>query len=274
MSPENCKIVLIGAGNVATHLGIALQEKKFSILQVYSRTLSSAKALGERLHTAYTDNLENLNPDASIYLFALKDSVLPEVLNAFPHFPGLFVHTAGSLPMQVFENHAEHYGVLYPLQTFSKERNISFERIPLFVEARYPDDELLLKEVANTISQNVFHLSSEKRKYLHLAAVFACNFTNHLYNLAAEILEEQSIPWEILQPLIQETAAKAEALHPEKAQTGPAIRYDQEVIEKHLSLLSGSNKELYRILSQSIHQKSLTSSRSQQESPPIAESPT
>jgi predicted short-subunit dehydrogenase-like oxidoreductase (DUF2520 family) len=177
-------------------------------------------------------------------------------LKDFPSAAGLWVHTAGSVPIDVFQNsRAKRYGVLYPLQTFSINRKISFDHIPLFIEANQAEDEQLLEKIALSLSDKVIRLSSEKRKHLHLAAVFACNFTNHLYASAAKILEEQNLPWEVLLPLIEETAAKVKALHPKEAQTGPAVRYDTNIINKHLEMLKNDpdKQELYRLLSQSIH---------------------
>ena len=258
LKTQNNSIVLIGAGNVATQLGIALQEKGFPIVQVYSRTLNSAKILGEKLHTNYTNDIQQLNQKADIYIFALKDSVLPEILKELPAVSGLLIHTAGSLPLDIFkESYSRRYAVLYPLQTFSKNRKISFDSIPFFIEANSIEDENLLEEIAFTLSDKVIRLSSEKRKQLHLAAVFACNFSNYIYTCAANILEKQDLPWEFLLPLIQETANKVKELHPKEAQTGPAIRYDQNVINKHLEMLSEepNQQELYKQISQSIYRE-------------------
>jgi predicted short-subunit dehydrogenase-like oxidoreductase (DUF2520 family) len=249
------KIVLLGAGNVATQLGIAFRENGFPVVQVYSRSLASAEALGKRLQTAYTDNLLEINGTANIYIFALKDSALPQVLKELPPFQGLYAHTAGSLPLAVFSDYSERKGVLYPLQTLSKNRDISFRNLPFFVEANSPEDEFLLEEIALKLSGNVTRLSSEKRKYLHLAAVFACNFTNHLYTLATQILEEQGLDRRLLLPLIRETVSKIETMHPQEAQTGPAVRYDKNVIDKHLEMLEAQAhlQELYQQLSEDIH---------------------
>jgi predicted short-subunit dehydrogenase-like oxidoreductase (DUF2520 family) len=250
-------IVLTGAGNVATHLGFALQEKGFSIVQVYSHTLVSAQNLGEKLQTAYTDQLTEIVPDADVYLFSVKDSVLADVIRQIPPNKGLWIHTAGSVPEDVFAGYTNRYGVLYPLQTFSKNRKISFDSIPLFIEAHLPEDEKILSGIASKLSGTVVPLSSEKRKYLHLAAVFACNFTNHLYSLSAQILEKQDLAWNYLIPLIEETALKIKSLHPKEAQTGPAVRNDANVMNNHLDLLADDAKmqQIYRILSENIHRR-------------------
>ncbi len=250
-------IVLIGAGNLATQLGIALQKKGFNLIQVYSRTHESASALGHQLNTAYTHMISEIRPDASVYIFAIKDDALPGLLKEMPPLRGLCAHTAGSIPMDVLAGYAPRRGVLYPLQTFSKNKNVDFDHIPIFIEANNEGDENLLYQLAETLSDQVSVLSSEKRKYLHLAAVFACNFSNHMYALASDILKEQQLDWKFLLPLIFETAAKIETMNPDQAQTGPAVRYDQNVIDNHLKLLAGDadKQELYRLISHSIHKK-------------------
>lgn len=256
MIPSRNKIVLIGAGNLATHLGIELKKKGFPIVQIYSRTRESAETLAQKLETNFTSDLKQIVPDATLYIFAVKDSALSEVLMNFPELPGLFVHTSGSLPMEIFEPYTSRYGVFYPLQTFSIGRSVSFESIPVFIEANSPDDEQFLRQIGEQLSNTVMLLNSEKRKYLHLAAVFSSNLTNHLYAQASDILEKQGIPKEVLFPLIQETANKIKELHPRDAQTGPAVRYDTNVIEKQLDLLKNDSQkhEIYEVLSKSINQ--------------------
>ncbi|MDL2224020.1 DUF2520 domain-containing protein [Bacteroidales bacterium OttesenSCG-928-M06] len=251
------KIVLIGAGNVATQLGLAFKEKGFCIEQVYSRTLESAKELGLLLNTQYTTDLNDLVTDADIYIFSVKDSVLPDLLKQLPSLQGLLLHTAGSIPLTVFETtQFPRHGVFYPLQTFSKARKVSFEEIPIFVEANNKEDEDLLEELASELSKTAIRLSSEKREYLHLAAVFACNFANHMYVCATDILEKEGLSKNYLLPLIEETATKIKDMSPLKAQTGPAIRYDVNVINHHLRLLEDNlqKKELYELISKSIHE--------------------
>lgn len=247
------KIVLIGAGNVATHLGISLQKKGFEIVQVYSRTEESARQLAEKLHAGFTTDSKNILP-ADVYFFSLPDSVLPGTLKTLPDLPGLFVHTAGSVPMTVFAPFHPRYGVFYPLQTFSKDREIDFRNIPVFIEANNPEDELLLRQIASELSDSVTVLSSEKREYLHLAAVFACNFTNHMYVQASKILEDRNLPRELLLPLIMETAEKIKTLSPLEAQTGPAVRRDKITMERHLNLLENDvlARQIYQLLSRSI----------------------
>lgn len=255
------KVIFIGAGNLATRLSTEMLERGFNIAQVYSKTEKSAKSLSLQLNCPYTTSLAAVADDADLYIFSIKDSILEEVLRAMPHRNGLWVHTAGSIPMEIFAPYVNRYGVFYPLQTFSKSREVNFQLIPFFIESKLVQDQELLEKAAWRMSQKVFYASSEQRKYLHLAAVFACNFTNHMYAIAAQLVEEHGLPFEALKPLIAETAAKIEELHPLQAQTGPAMRYDENVIERHLALLQEPRlKSLYEQLSKSIYETKTTNS--------------
>lgn len=252
------KVVIIGSGNVATHLSLALASLEgIEICQVYSPTEAHAEILAERLNCDFVTDPTQIRKDADVYLFALKDQALETVIRAVPANNGLWLHTSGSMPMQVFAGYTERYGVLYPLQTFSKSREISFRGIPLFIECHREEDKNCLEELARRLSGKVCELSSEKRRSLHLAAVFACNFTNHIYALAEEILAKEGLSRDYLFPLIDETAAKVHELPAQEAQTGPAIRYDENIINKHLGMLADDPdvQTLYRLLSQSIHKK-------------------
>ena len=258
----NLKVVFIGAGNVATHLSKAMKDAGFFIRQVFSRTKSSAKALADICDCVYTTDVKKITPDADLYIFPLKDDALPEIISAFAANSnqtknGLWIHTAGSVPVDIFEGYTERYGVIYPLQTLSKSHETDFSKIPLFVEGCNESIENEIFNIASMLSGNVTRMTSEKRKYLHLAAVFACNFSNHMYTIAAQILEMQGIDYRILQPLIDETANKLYSIRPEHAQTGPAIRYDRNVINNHLSMLEDENiRTLYTKISESIHENS------------------
>ena len=251
------KIVFIGAGNLATRLSLAMQRVGMQIGQVYSHTEASARQLATRLGCPWTNDLSVLQEDGDLYVFSLKDTVLSDVISKVKPNNGMWVHTAGSMPMSVFEGYAQRFGVLYPLQTFSKGRNVNFDVIPIFLEANTDKNADYLKNIASALSENVRFMSSEKRRSLHLAAVFACNFTNHIYALAEEILAKESLSRDYLFPLIDETAAKVHELPAREAQTGPAIRYDENIINKHLGMLADDPdvQTLYRLLSQSIHKK-------------------
>lgn len=250
------KIVFIGAGNLATRLSLAMQRVGMQIGQVYSHTPENARQLAVKLGCPWTTDLSALQSDADMYVFSLKDTVLADVIAQVKPNNGLWIHTAGSMPMDVFEGYTARYGVLYPLQTFSKGREVSFDVIPIFLEANTKKDADYLKKIASALSENVRFMSSEKRRSLHLAAVFACNFTNHIYALSYKLLEQEEIPADVLLPLIDETTAKIHTMPPAAAQTGPAIRYDENVINKHLAMLDDPDmKEIYQLLSRSIHKE-------------------
>ncbi len=257
MDPIIQNVVLIGAGNLATHLGKALKKSEISILQVYSRTFNAASSLAKELNCEATNDINLVKKDAQVYIFAVKDSALdtliPPVARLNPK--ALFLHTAGSMPMQIFKSYVSNYGVLYPMQTFSKTREVDFSTIPCFIESSSEENMTQIRGIATRITNLVYELSSEKRQYLHLAAVFACNFTNHLYTLSAEILQKEGIPFSVMNSLIDETAYKVHALSPLQAQTGPALRYDRNVIETQLNLLKNYPliQEIYELLSKSIH---------------------
>ena len=250
------KIVFIGAGNLATRLSLAMQRVGMQIGQVYSHTEASARQLATRLGCPWTNDLSALQEDGDLYVFSLKDTVLSDVISKVKPNNGMWVHTAGSMPMSVFEGYAQRFGVLYPLQTFSKGRNVNFDVIPIFLEANTDKNADYLKNIASALSENVRFMSSEKLRSLHLAAVFACNFTNHIYTLSYKLLENESIPADVLLPLIDETVSKIHSMPPAAAQTGPAIRYDENVINKHLAMLDDPDMQaIYRLLSQSIHKE-------------------
>lgn len=255
------KITLIGSGNLATNIGVALKNAGHQIVQVYSRRLLNAVSLASRLEAKAVNQFSEINDDADVYILSLKDSVLQEVIAAVCKNKSdkIFLHTAGSVPMALFEGSAVRYGVLYPMQTFSKERVVDFRSLPCFIEAC--DNSVLekIKTLALSISTKVYTLSSADRKYLHLAAVFACNFVNHCYEISSELLAAHSIPFDVLLPLIDETAHKVHELSPAHAQTGPAVRYDENVMEKHKMLLAASPlwQNIYELMSKSIHQTAI-----------------
>ena len=257
-SIEDTPIVFVGAGNLATNLAKALYRKGFRIVQIFSRTEESARSLALQVEADYTTDLKELTGDAKLYIVSLKDAafveLLPQIAEGKEH--ALLVHTAGSIPMSVWEGHTQRYGVFYPMQTFSKQREVKFDEIPFFIEAKTAEDVDLLKAIAATLSDHVYEASSEQRKSLHLAAVFICNFTDHMYALAADLLEKYQLPFNVMLPLIDETARKVHELAPRDAQTGPAVRYDKNVIENHLAMLADlpALQEIYKLMSKSIHE--------------------
>lgn len=213
-SIEDTPVVFLGAGNLATNLAKALYRKGFRIMQVYSRTEESARTLANEVEAEYITDLKGVSNEARLYIISLKDAafveLLPQITDGKQH--ALLVHTAGSIPMNIWEGHAERYGVFYPMQTFSKQREVDFREVPFFIEAKRPEDAELLKAVAGTLSDKVYEADSEQRRSLHLAAVFTCNFTNHMYALAAELLEKYHLPFDVMLPLIDETARKVHEL--------------------------------------------------------------
>lgn len=251
------KIVLIGAGNLATHLGKALHAAGHDMVQVFSLTMQSAETLASLLDAEPLTDMAQVRDDADVYIFSVKDSALEQLISQLcGDDEKVFLHTAGSMPMSVFRGKALHYGVLYPMQTFSKQREVDFSIIPCFIEA---NDEFALKQIeglAGQISHRVFQLSSEDRKYLHLSAVFACNFANHCYAASQELLQQHGIPFDVMLPLIDETAAKVHGMTPKEAQTGPAVRYDENVIGKQIQLLENQPyfQKIYDCMSKSIHE--------------------
>lgn len=259
MNTNNKSIVCIGAGNVATHLSKALQQKGFQLQQVYSRTEESARTLADILGCEWTTQLTQVHAKADIYIVSVKDAVLETVISQLTHCNpnALYLHTAGSMPMEVWKGKQKNYGVAYPMQTFSRQREVRIEEIPFFIEANTAENLLQLRKIAEVLSPKVYEVTSVQRKYLHIAAVFACNFSNHMYAICEHLLTAHQLPFETMLTLIDETARKVHELPPVEAQTGPARRYDENVIHRHLNMLKEEEPqlaEIYRILSLHIHQ--------------------
>ena len=250
------KIVFVGAGRLATHFAQALHQKGHDIVAVYSRTLASASVLASKVGAQPTDAVDALPLQADAFIISVKDDALAAVAAqlAVGREDCLVFHTAGSVPMSVLSQFRQH-GVIYPMQTFSKERELDFSRIPIFIEANSQQAQQQAEALASSVSNDVRPLDGDARRYLHLAAVFACNFANHCYALAADILEKLGLPFSVMLPLIEETAQKVATMHPLDAQTGPAVRYDENVIRAQQQLLADEPlmQEIYTLMSQSIH---------------------
>lgn len=244
------EVAIIGVGNLAQHLYNAFAEcPSIDIVQVVGR---NAQALDHFEKSAATSTDFKNIADAAIYIIAVSDTAIPTISKYLTHKKGLVVHTSGSVSMDVLADQSR-YGVFYPLQTFTKDRKVAINSVPFCLEAHNETDLELLKKLAGRLSEKVYGVDSEQRKVLHLAAVFVNNFTNHLYHIGKEICDEKGLPFEILQPLIQETLDKTEQLSPYDAQTGPARRGDSETIENHLGQLKNSQyKKVYEVLSESI----------------------
>ena len=251
MNPKQISISIVGSGNVATRLCYAFQDAGVKVLQLLSAS-DSGKKLAEFFGIERVENPSELMP-ADVVLLCIKDDALtPEYIMQFPDNI-LLCHSSGSVSMDVFGKRI-HAGVFYPLQTFSKIREVEFENIPVCLEARDSQDLVVLKQLASTISNDVRIITSAERKKIHLAAIFVSNFANHLYKIAKDLLEENQIDFDILKPLIMETAAKVQEMNPAQAQTGPALRNDNKIIEEHLELLTHKPdyQYIYKIISKSI----------------------
>lgn len=258
MSIQQINICLIGSGNVATHMARAIHHSGYTISGVCSKHKMHASELAQQIDCATaTDNCQDL-PEADIYIISVKDDAIESVCNAMAtaHPKKIFIHTAGSVPLSILTERFENAAVLYPMQTFSKSHAIKFSEVPLFVEASNEKTLAIVTELANKISDNVSELDSEGRKLLHLSAVFACNFANHCYTLAYELLKKAHIDAKCLLPLIRQTAEKLYSLEPVKAQTGPAARWDTKVMKAQMNYLKEMPElqNIYRLMSESIHQ--------------------
>ena len=254
---QTIRITLIGAGHLATRLGLALKGAGHEFVQVYSRTMESASTLASLLDAEATIEPLSIRPDAQLYICAVKDDALDSILKKLAIGSGVLVHTAGSLPLNILLSCSQKVGVFYPMQTFNKNKEVDFESIPIYIEAQNPEVANFLVALANQLSTKVQVVDGSKRLNLHIAAVFACNFVNHLYTISYDLMTQNQLHFSDLLPLIRETAEKLTTLTPDKAQTGPAVRMDKAVIDSHLEQLQAYPdwQNLYEILSQGIYKR-------------------
>jgi predicted short-subunit dehydrogenase-like oxidoreductase (DUF2520 family) len=245
-------VVFLGSGNVATHLSVALHLQGIQILQIYSRNHNHAETLARKTNSQAINDLSDIRQDADLYLISISDDNIQDIVNKMVTPNGIVAHTSGIVEMEVLEKF-EHFGVFYPLQTLSKSRSVEIESVPFCIEGNHEKSWKSLFNLAKKISHSVQYMNSSERKQIHLAAVFVNNFTNHLYAKAEKLLEEKNINFEILLPLIQETAAKLNHLQPCDAQTGPARRKDLNTIKIHSDMLK-NNPELFEIYQLFSHQ--------------------
>lgn len=245
-------IVILGAGNVAFHLTRALIENTVNVRQIFNRTLAHAQEIGEANRIAYTDKISEIEK-ADLYIIACADSGIEEFSHYIPFDDVLVVHTSGSSPISALKGDYRK-GVLYPLQTFTKTKKLRYDEIPFFIEAENPEDTNALKELALRISNDVYELDYAKRMEIQMCGVWAANFVNHMYKIAGDICAKNDIPFDVLLPLIQETSNKVEEMLPYEAQTGPARRGDDIIINRHLDLLQNDSRllQIYQILTDSI----------------------
>ncbi len=248
------RIVLLGTGNLATQLGTGLQAKGAEIIQVYGRTESGASQLASLLGIPYTLSKTEIDATADLYILAVSDEAIPEVVANTPVWNQLVVHTSGSVSMDILASEAKNYGVFYPLQTFSIQKAVDFRSVPICIEANSPENLIKLKTLADIISEQVVSVDSTQRRQLHLAAVFVCNFVNHFYSIGEKLLQEQQLDYSLLKPLILETAQKAMQFSPPTVQTGPAVRGNATITDQHLKMLEQHPEwqQLYELISRDI----------------------
>ena len=243
------QIVLIGSGNVAFHLAKAFTEAQIPISQIFGRNTTELQKISEQFSIPFS---AKTLAEADLYIISVSDSSIAEVSALIKNENALVAHTSGSVSREALNGNYRK-SVFYPLQTFSKSKNLDYSKIPFFIDAENENDEEILKNLASKISKNVMLANDEKRKYIHLTAVFACNFVNHLFARAKEISDSQGIPFDYFLPLIDETTQKIHELEPKLAQTGPAIRNDEKVLKLHESLLTDEEKlKIYKTLNESI----------------------
>ena len=243
------KIVIIGSGNVAYHLAKAFTQNNIKVSQIFGRNEVELNKISEELNIPYsTKDLD----DADLYLISVSDSAVEQVSDLIRTEKALVAHTSGSLPIETL-NGDYRKASFYPLQTFSKTKNLDYSKIPFFIEAENQIDEKSLFELASLISDNVETSDYEKRKYIHLTAVFACNFVNHLFARAKEISDSQDLDFNYFIPLIDETVEKIHHLEPKSAQTGPAVRGDERILKLHEELITDKEHlKIYQLMNESI----------------------
>ncbi|MCS7035446.1 MAG: DUF2520 domain-containing protein [Saprospiraceae bacterium] len=251
------RIVMVGAGRIATHLGRRLRAKGLRVVQVLNRSAAPAQALATELQADWSDDWSNITPQADWVILAVRDDAIADVGAQLSQYApdSLFTHTSGATPGAVLAPYCRRYGVFYPLQSFSAEHVPLWSKVPFCVDASQAEDLAFLKKIAKIIGNLVYHITDEQRAVLHIAAVFANNFANHCFAVAERIMEQQGLPFEMLHPLMEETLIKALLDSPEHMQTGPAARGDMDTIQRHLQWLQAHPlwRDLYVDMSRSIN---------------------
>ncbi len=252
--PSIQSLVIIGSGNVATNMAIAFKDAGIDIFGVYSKTFENAQNLSNRLDIKAFKSISDIPANADAYLLAVTDSALSEIMKELPVFEGIVMHTSGSVGLDVFPPNQKLTAVFYPLQTFSKAKKVVFSLVPVLIESNDKTVLKLLQVLGKKISGNVKSINSKQRKQLHVAAVFACNFSNYMFHIAKELLDENDLDFNLLKPLINETIEKLNLLSPKEAQTGPAIRHDFKTLDEHLEILKEhpEYKSIYYLISDQI----------------------
>lgn len=251
-------IVMLGSGNVATHLSQALKQAGNTLVQVWSRKQAHAEELASALNASAVSSVNEISPDADLYIISVVDDAIADTASKLRIRRGIVVHTSGTTGIDALKGSSVKTGVFYPLQTFSKHKAVDFIKIPLAVQGSDKDTIEILLKLASQISRNVFHADDNQRRAMHIAAVFACNFTNHFYTIAKDILEQHQLNFDLVRPLIVETAAKVQGFSPDTVQTGPASRGDEETMRLHREFLKENPEllELYNRISRRILEKS------------------
>ncbi len=250
-------IAFAGAGNVAWHLAKGLQAKGYQVKNIWSRDYANALALAGSCGAIAYNSISELREEADLIIVAVADDSIADVARSIGEYEGIVVHTAGSVHLHALKNFFKNCGVFYPLQTFSKGIPLNLEEVPFFLEASSDEVLQLVRHLALNLSAKVYEADSEKRMLLHVAAVFAGNYSNLMYIIGDEILKNSNLPPDLMHPLITETTRKALSGDPLKTQTGPARRHDTATIEKHLQALAAlpDYAELYRLLARLISNK-------------------
>lgn len=244
------RIVILGSGNVATHIAEAFGPER--VVQIWSRHPDNALSLADRIGTTAVSRIEDITPDADLYIISVSDDAISTLASRLQGRHGVWAHTSGSIPSDVLSGVGDAHGVFYPLQTFSRDVQVDMSRVPVFVESTTPEATAMLKDAASIFTQRIYDADSTRRRKLHIAAVFACNFANYMWMKADQLLSDEGLDISVFAPLIEATFDKAMTTGPEAGQTGPARRGDRSVIASHEAMLTPDDRAIYTLLSESI----------------------
>lgn len=248
-SDDSVRIVLLGSGNVATHLTKVLAP---NIVQIWSRNPRHAETLAHDIGAEAVENINDITLEADLYLISVSDDAIIPLAMQLKGRKGIWAHTSGSIPATALDGVGDAHGVFYPLQTFSRDVDVDMAQVPVFVEASTPEAAGKLKKTAAIFTSHIYDADSDRRRRLHIAAVFACNFANYMWLKADTLLHDEGLDIRVFAPLIEATLTKAMTTGPRDGQTGPARRGDRSVIASHESMLQGDDREIYSLLSDSI----------------------
>lgn len=248
------KVTVLGAGNVGTYFTVKLYDKGYTILQVFNRTKKHAQLLANRVSAEYISDFDQIDTSADLYIIAVSDDAISAMIQKLVPVDAIMLHVSGSTSIDVFKSVCKRYGVMYPLQTISKNNIDTLSNVPLFIEASDPESLQIISNVAHSISNRVEEINSRQRLALHISAVFVSNYVNYLYSIGYKILEQEGLSTDWLWPLIQQASEKIKKMHPKDAQTGPAKRRDLQILKKHIAYLSNNAEwaALYQLLADQI----------------------